>query len=229
MTGPVRPTRAEELLLARITAAAGREHLGKRRSTWTGAVRPARPKGLWGQGIGVLLALAQRLGPCAAEVRDEARLDLYENGMTVAVEGRIHVVRYDTTSVFRTGAASHALTGVEGERIVLRVAPAQDDVPPWWAEVERGVIRARLPRALAALGRGERLAFGGVRLTREGIGCGDVRAPWPQVRGLRIRQGALVLDTADGASHALDAAPAGIPNLFVLRALVERLGQEGER
>ncbi|MEV4744562.1 DUF6585 family protein [Streptomyces sp. NPDC049555] len=234
MTGPVPPTRAEELLLARITAAAGREHLGKRRGTYTGVVRPASPKGLWDQGIGVLLTLARHLGSSAADVRDEARLDLYENGMTAAVKGLIHVVRYDTTSVFRTGAASHALTGVDGERIVLRDGPGQDDASQWWAEIERGVTRAQLPRALAALGRGERLAFGSIRLTREEIGCGKVRARWPQVRDLRIRQGALVLDTVDATSHdatshELDADLSRTPNLFVLRALVERLGRDGRR
>ncbi|RLU81801.1 hypothetical protein CTZ27_31860 [Streptomyces griseocarneus] len=228
MTGPTRRTPGEELLLARIMAAAGREYLGKRRGTCTESVRAAHTKAPWAQRGGRLPAVARHLGLFTADVCDDARLDLYKNGVTVAVRGWIHVVRYDTTVVFRT-AAAHALTGVAGERIVLCGGQEQDDEPEWWTEIERGVTRAQLPRALTALGRGERLAFGDIWLTGEEIGCGEVRARWPQVHGLRVRQNALVLGTLGGTSHELEARLSGTPNLFVLRALVERLGPDGER
>ncbi|MEU3354433.1 DUF6585 family protein [Streptomyces sp. NPDC037389] len=244
MSDPMRRTRGEELLLARISAAAGRQRLGRRRATYAAAARTARTahaKALPARGIRCLLALVRHGGSAgagAANARDAARLDLYENGLTVAVKSRIHVVRYDTTSVFRTettraadtghtGAAC-ALTDVDGERVVLRYEPERGEVPGWWSGIEQGVIRAQLPRALAALAKGERLAFGAVRLTGEEIGWGEVSARWPRVRRLWTGPGAVRLDV-DGTWHELGLTGPDIPNLFVLRALVERLGGDGAR
>ncbi|MFG2177542.1 hypothetical protein ACGFLS_02280 [Streptomyces abikoensis] len=244
MSDPTRRTRGEELLLARISAAAGREGLGRRRATYAAAARTARTAQA---GIRGLLALVRHGGAAGpANGRDAARLDLYENGMTVAVKGRIHVVRYDktsvfTTSVFRTEAArpgdagragaACALTDVDGERVVLRPrgGPGPGGAPEWWSEVERGVVRAQLPQALAALAGGERLAFGAVWLTGAEIGWGEVRARWSRVRRLRTGPGpgVIALDI-DGTWHEPAVAESTIPNVSVLRALVERLGPGGD-
>ncbi|MEU8579211.1 hypothetical protein [Streptomyces abikoensis] len=244
MSDPTRRTRGEELLLARISAAAGREGLGRRRATYAAAARTARTAHA---GIRGLLALVRHGGAAGpANGRDAARLDLYENGMTVAVKGRIHVVRYDTTSVFTTSVfrteaarpgdagragAACALTDVDGERVVLRPrgGPGPGGAPEWWSEVERGVVRAQLPRALAALAGGERLAFGAVWLTGAEIGWGEVRARWSRVRRLRTGPGpgVIALDI-DGTWHEPAVAGSAIPNVSVLRALVERLGPGGD-
>ncbi|MEU4209602.1 DUF6585 family protein [Streptomyces sp. NPDC026206] len=239
MTGPTRRTPSEELLLARISAAAGREHLGRRRATYAGTAHTAHRKALGARGIRGLLAFVRYDRPSATKVRDDARLDLYEHGMTVAVQGRIHVVRYDTTSVFRTNTlhphdsaragTACTLTDVDGERVVLRGRPEPGgDATEWRSEIQRGVIRAQLPRALAALDMGECLAFGDIRLTREKVWCGEVCARWPQVRHIRIRKGAIKLNI-DGTWHGLGSRVSEIPNLFILRALVERLGPDGVR
>ncbi|MFF4225068.1 hypothetical protein ACFYZH_19710 [Streptomyces abikoensis] len=244
MSDPTRRTRGEELLLARISAAAGREGLGRRRATYAAAARTARTAHA---GIRGLLALVRHGGAAGTgNGRDAARLDLYENGMTVAVKGRIHVVRYDTTSVFTTSAlqteaarpsdagragAACALTDVDGERVVLRprCGPGPGGAPEWWSEVERGVVRAQLPQALAALARGERLAFGAVWLTGAEIGWGEVRARWSRIRRLRTGPGpgVFALDI-DGTWHEPAVAESAIPNVSVLRALVERLGPGGD-
>ncbi|MFV8133141.1 DUF6585 family protein [Streptomyces syringium] len=240
MTGPVRRTRSEELLLARISAAAGREHLGKRRATYGAAAHTSHAKPSWARGIRGLPAFiryGRRYGRLsAAKRRDDARLDLYAQGMTIAVKGRILVVRYDTTSVFRTSpprprdparvGPSCTVTDVTGERVVLSGEPGHDDAAQWHSEIQRGVIRSQLPRSLAALDRGERLAFGDIWLTSEQIGYGEVRAWWPQVRHLRIREEAVELDI-DGRWHGPGPGVSGIPNLFVLSALVEHLGPHG--
>lgn len=238
MSGPAWRTRGEELLLARISAAAGREHLGKRRATYAAAAHTAHAKPLWARGIRGLWALVRYGRLSATKGRDDARLDLYARGMTIAVKGRILIVRYDTTSVFRTspprphdparGGASCTLTDVDGERVVLSGRPECGDAAPWRSEIQRGVTRSQLPRSLAALDRGERLTFGGIWLTREKIGYGEVCAWWPQVRRLRIREEAVELDI-DGRWHGPGPGASGIPNLFVLSALVEHLGSDGVR
>ncbi|MEU7137499.1 DUF6585 family protein [Streptomyces sp. NPDC046261] len=231
MTSPMRRTRSEELLLAKISAAAGREHLGKRHATYAGAAHTAHTKAPRTRGLRALPAFVRYGRRSAAKARDEARLDLYERGMTVAVQGRIHVVRYDTTSVFRMSTpdpphdparagAACTLTDVDGKRIVLRGRPEHGDAAEWRSGIQRGVTRAQLPKAVAALAEGERLAFGDIWLTREQVGCAEVCARWPRVRDLRIRKGAVELDI-DGTWHGTGSRASEIPNLFVLRALVE--------
>ncbi|WP_372406036.1 DUF6585 family protein [Streptomyces luteireticuli] len=249
MSGPVPRRRSEELLLAKVSAAAGRERIGRRCATYEAAAHavPAdsRPAG----GIRGLPAFARyvRISARRCSVRRfavkraaAARLDLYERGLTVAVKGRIHVVRYDTTSVFpdgpdgpdgpaRSGTVC-TLTDVDGERIALRDRPGHGGAEEWGAEIERAVTRAQLPRALAALDEGGRLAFGDVWLTGEGIGTGagtgKVSARWSQVRRVDIRNGAVEVDIA-GERHVWGRAVSGIPNPFVLRALVRHLGTDG--
>ncbi|MFG2287606.1 DUF6585 family protein [Streptomyces sp. NPDC048595] len=240
MTGPTPRTRGEELLLARISAAAGRAHIGRRRATYAGAGQPApaRPGPL--RTIRRLLAFVRYGRSAATKARAEARLDLYEHGMTIALKGRIHVIRYDTTSVFHTsirpphdpaGAGAlgvHTLTDIEGKRVVLYDGPVHGAEELWAPEVRQAVLRAQLPRALAALDQGERLTFGDIWLTREEVGSAEIAARWLQVRSLEVEHGAVRLDM-DGTWHTLAATASTIRNLFVLRALVEHLRSDGGR
>ncbi|ARZ65974.1 hypothetical protein SMD11_0308 [Streptomyces albireticuli] len=238
MTGPGPRTPGDELLLARISAAAGRERLGRRCATYKGVAHTPHAKTPPVRAVRRLLAQVRHGGPAAARERDDARLDLYERGMTVAVKGRIHVVRYDTTSVFRTspprpydpsrGGGACTLTDVTGRRVVLRGGPEQGDEARWWEGIERGVSRAQLPAALAALDRGERLTFGDVWLTSEELGRGEIRVPWSRVRRVRLRDGSVELDV-DGTWHGPGSTASEVPNPFVLRALVEHLGPDGAR
>jgi hypothetical protein len=160
--------------------------------------------------------------------------------MTVAVRRRIHLVRYDTTSVFQdsirpphgsTGVAAtraYALTDAEGKRVELYGGPEDGDVEEWALRVQCAVTRAQLPRAWAALDNGERLTFGEIWLTREGLGSGEASARWPQVQQLEITPGAIRLNT-DGHWDTLAPRPATIRNLFVLRTLVEHFRTGGVR
>ncbi|MFF4951445.1 DUF6585 family protein [Streptomyces chattanoogensis] len=252
MTRPTPPTRGEELLLARISAAAGREHLGKRCATYGVAAHPIPAPAAPARGIRALLAFVRYGRPSAARARADARLDLYEHGMTVAVRGRIHVVRYDTTSVLQGstrhhphvcaragGTRTYTLTDVDGKRIVLYVGPEDGGVEDcgaedsgaegWWFEIRRAVTRAQLPLALAALGTGERLTFGDVWLTRREVGWGEVSARWPEVQQIEISHGAICLEIAGSRQrrHRTGPTASEIPNLFVFRALVERLRTDG--
>ncbi|MEU7168282.1 DUF6585 family protein [Streptomyces morookaense] len=214
MTGGTPPQRGEELLLARVSAAAGRAHLGRRCATYA-AHAHAAPAG----GIRGLLALV-RSGLPSVRANPDARLDLYERGMTVVVKGRIRIVRYDTTSAFRQDRA-FTLTDAGGERITLSLGESEE----WIPKIQRAVTEAQLPLALARLGRGERLAFGDIWLTREEVGSGVASAQWSQVQRTEIRDGLVVIGVA-GAGNGPEAVASGIPNLFVLRALVECLRTE---
>ncbi|MGV9557470.1 DUF6585 family protein [Streptomyces sp. NPDC003522] len=229
MTGAAAgPGDDEELLLARISAAAGRARLGRRRATHRapGAGRAAR----W-TAAG---ALARRLPrPDGRPVtRAVARLDLYEHGITAVRGGRIHVVRFDTTVVRRRRALSArgvtralVLVDVDGERVVLRHG---DFGRPqeWWPGIRRAVADAQVPGALAALGRGARLAFGPVWVTGDEVGSGGTVLRWAQVRRVEILDGSVAVRAA-GRRQVWAAA--GTPNLCVFHALAEHLAEHATR
>ncbi|WP_234430514.1 hypothetical protein [Streptomyces sp. NRRL F-4489] len=251
-------TRGEELLLARISAAAGRAHLGRRLATYP--VTAYRPRTGPFRAVRRLPGLVRPGRPAG---RPNARLDLYEHGLTVAVKGRIHIVRYATTSVFRhrarprraplagptapagtavpcaaAPAVVHTLTDVERKRLVLYGGPVDGDpedggpadggARAWERELERAVVRAQLPGALAALDRGERVVFGDVWMTRErvgsGAGCGT---PWAQVQGIGGKDGFLVLTGVSGRQYRLGPVMPRIPNVFLFRTLAEHCRREG--
>ncbi|MGW8328440.1 hypothetical protein ACWGNF_21065 [Streptomyces sp. NPDC055808] len=151
--------------------------------------------------------------------------------MTVAVKGRIHVVRYDTTSVFRHGpvllgsaspgsALIHTLTDTEHKRLLLYGSSGDADARAWENALGQAVTRARVPGALVALHRGERVSFGEVWLTIEQVGCAALRVSWERIQQVGL-DGEFLTVTVDGRQHRLGPAVSRIPNVFVLWALVD--------
>ncbi|MGI5375742.1 DUF6585 family protein [Streptomyces sp. CA-251387] len=215
--------RADELLLARISEAAGRARLGRRRATYRA---PLAEPGVWRVAVVGVRRLLRAGGGGGASAG--ARLDLYEQGLTAAVDGRIHVVRYDTTTVRRRRvlspqglARAHVLVDVDGERIVLRHGDfGRPEV--WGPEIHRAVTDSQVPRALAALAEGARLAFGPVWITREEIGSRGASLRWAQVQRIEILNGSVAV-RASGRWQVWGTVAAGIPNLCVLHALAEQL------
>lgn len=128
--------RDEQLLLARISEAAGAERLGRRRATYPGTARPRRRR------LPELPMLFRRFGLLRGRAHVPARLDLYEHGLTVATGGRIHVVRYDATSLRASGAGSAVLTDTGGAEVALP-EDAYEQPQTWLPEVLHRVTRAR--------------------------------------------------------------------------------------
>ncbi|MER5938014.1 DUF6585 family protein [Streptomyces sp. NPDC001928] len=240
--------RADALLLARVSEAAGLARLGRRRATYrapahrapthppsthrTSAHQPhrAEPGHQW-----AALATLRRLlrvdgggGGGGGSEGAGARLDLYEHGLTVTVDGRIHVVRYDTTVVRRRRVLSpqgltraHVLVGVDGERILLRCGDFGEP-QEWGPEIHRSVADAQVPRALVALTRGERLVFGPVWITRAELGSRGTTLRWAQVQRIEVLKGSVAVRTG-GRWQVWGSVTSGIPNLCVLRGLVQHL------
>ncbi|GAA2499363.1 hypothetical protein GCM10010406_39880 [Streptomyces thermolineatus] len=230
--------RDEELLLARISAAGGRAHLGRRRATYRAAPREATaPAGRGAEAAIRLLRRAvaegahrlRRPGGRTRATSAAARLDLYEHGMTVAVDGRIRVVRYDTTVVRRCGVPSpqgvpadaHVFVDADGGQVVLHDGDF-DRPEVWGPEIRRAVTGAQVPQALAALAEGARLAFGPVWITGDGIGFRETSLRWPQVRRVEASDSSVAVRTA-GRWQVLGPVASGIPNSFVLHALAGHL------
>ncbi|MEU2711938.1 DUF6585 family protein [Streptomyces sp. NPDC007205] len=226
--------REDELLLARISEAAGRERLGRRCATYRAVASLACAPGGPGAPIRkVWRAVAAVVGRSRGSVEGRGtavggRLDFYERGMTVAVRGRIHVVRYDSTSVLQRAepcpqgvARSCALTDVDGEHVVLRRGYFGDP-EAWEAEIRRAVVDAQVPRALAALAQGARLTYGPVWLTGQEVGSGELSTRWPLIQRIAVRHGSIAVRVA-GQWQVLGTLVSEIPNILVLRALAEHL------
>ncbi|MFF9312494.1 DUF6585 family protein [Streptomyces sp. NPDC014748] len=218
--------RAEELLLARISATAGLARLGRRRVTYRA---PPTEPGRWTATARVRRLLWAEPG---AAVSLGARLDLYEHGLTAAVGRRIHAVRFDATVVRRrTVLTSHGLTGalvlvdVHGARVVLRCG-GFGRPHEWWPGICRAVVAAQAPRALAALRQGARLAFGPLWVTADAVGSARTSLRWTQVQRIEVR-GGFVAVRADGRWQVWATAASGIPNLCVFQALTEHLAGAG--
>ncbi|MEV7086205.1 DUF6585 family protein [Streptomyces sp. NPDC093085] len=212
MSGGVHPWgRAEELLLARVSEAAGRARLGRRRATY----RAPRTGPAWWSG--------------GAPVRGAgARLDLYASGVTAAIGKRIQVIRYDTTVVRRRRVLSVRgsdrallLVDIGGERAALRCG---DFARPeeWGPEIRRSVTEAQVPRALAALGDGARLSFGPLWITGDGAGSRRSALPWAEIQRVEIVRGSVTV-RAGGRRQVWATAASGIPNLCVFHALADQL------
>lgn len=219
--------RAEELLLAKISAAAGQAHLGRRRHTYRAAHTVPE-----GRAAAVRSAIATALRHLRRRFRGRngttarSRLDFYEHGMTVAIDGRIHVVRYDTTEVRRRKSLrgitrALVLADADSERIALRHTDF-DHPEVWGPEIRRAVTHAHVLRALAALERGERLNFGPVWVTRDKVGSRRTSLRWPQVQRVEVLHGSVVIRTS-GRWQVLGARASRIPNDCVLHALAEYL------
>ncbi|WP_234439752.1 DUF6585 family protein [Streptomyces bicolor] len=216
--------RADELLLARVSEAAGRARLGRRRAMYRA---PVAEPGVWRAAVaGVRHLLRTGGGPGAGAGR--ARLDLYEHGLTAAGAGQIRVVRYDATVVRRRRVLSPPgivraleLVDVDGERIVLRCGDfGRAEV--WAPEIRRAVTDAQVPRALAALAQGARLDFGPVWINRAEIGSRGTSLRWARVQRIEILNGSVAVRSAD-RWQVWGTVSSGIPNLDVLHALAERL------
>jgi uncharacterized protein DUF6585 len=157
-----------------------------------------------------------------------ARLDFYEHGITAAVDGRIHVIRYDTTVVRRRTVLSpqgstraYVLIELDGERIALHGGDF-DHAELWGPEIRRAVTNAQMPRALAALTQGARLTFGPVWITEDEVGSGRMSMRWPHVKRIEIRSGSVAIRVA-GRWQLLGTLASGIPNVFLFHALAEHL------
>ncbi|MFD3353665.1 DUF6585 family protein [Streptomyces fradiae] len=220
--------RDEELVLARISAAAGRAGLGRRYATH----RAPRTETGARWGAAAFAGVRRLLGSGTPEAVAGARLDLYERGVTVFAGGRVRAVRFDSTVVRRLRALTPrgvtwglVLADVHGGRVLLRRGDFERP-EEWWPGIRRAVTAAQAPSALAALEGGGRLVFGPVWITADEVGAGGGVLRWSQVRRIEVLEGSVTVRAA-GRRPLRAAAASGIPNFCVLHALAEHLTGPG--
>ncbi|WP_431677192.1 DUF6585 family protein [Kitasatospora sp. KL5] len=268
MTG--QDSRTDDLgrLPTAVDEAAARAGLGARRAVYPGAQSQSGSVGCAAAAVVVLggIALALSLTAAAAMAvlplgllllcligiplerstarkNSGVRLDLYDRGLTAVVKGRVHAVRYESTSVLQntvrhTGVGGYTsyeytLTDVAGGKVVLRgradgvgevAEPGKFTNPrEWGPAVQDAVTRARLPAAIAALASDGRLEFGRLWLTRHEVGSARESARWHEIQEVKVFDGVIRLKVAGRWRALTSAAVSTTPNVFVFLALAERL------
>ncbi|MFF2042729.1 DUF6585 family protein [Kitasatospora sp. NPDC058170] len=260
--------------LSQIDEAAARERLGGRRAVYPGTQSQSGSLGCAVTGIVVLGGIALALSQTAAAVmavlplglllvvpfaiwherstsrkNRGLRIDLFDHGLTAVVQGRVHTVRYESTSVLQhivrhTGAGGYTayeytVTDTEGGRVVLRgradrmgeVAEKGKFGRPqdWGPAIQNAVTRAQLPGAAAAMESGGRLDFGPLWMTRDEIGSARGSVPWHEIEQIRAANGIVTVKVAGRRRGPVDAAVSRIPNLSLFLTLAERRRANGRR
>lgn len=274
MTGQDGRADGQDEFLTLIDGAAVRNRLGERRAVYPGTQSQAGSLGCAVTGVVVLGGLAAVLSLTEAAVlavvplgllllvplgiwiersttkkNRGLRLDLHDHGLTAVVKGRVHAVRYESTSVLQNtvrhtgvgGYTSYAytLTDVDGAKVVLRgradrtgeVAEKGKFANPreWGPAVQEAVTRAQLPRAVVTLNSGGRLDFGRLWVTRDGVGSARESAQWHEIQEIKVFDGFVKLKVAGRWRALTSAAVSTIPNFFVFLALAEHLRSTGGR
>ncbi|QIS08951.1 DUF6585 family protein [Nocardia arthritidis] len=151
-----------------------------------------------------------------------SRLELYERGFVVVFGGRVRTFRYGAATVREQAARrSYVCSGDAGDPVILRRGFERQHV--WGAEIRRGVARAQVPRALAALNAGQRLEFGEIWVTARDIGVGRDRAAWADVTEFTVRSAMLIVRVRDRERPLIAEPVADVPNMCVLQLLSEHL------
>ncbi|GLY79758.1 DUF6585 family protein [Actinoallomurus iriomotensis] len=244
---------------ARISEAAHRARLGGHRATYPATLMPKGRLTVGGVVAGVALVLAliglatgvvflTILGLIFAVVfgfqfgriallnqkKEGQRLLLFEHGLVcVGVGGRIHVRRWDSTTVYqntvrhyRNGGYvrttySYRLIDPAGE--TLGLAGGFHRPEEWGKAIQQAVTDAQLPRAVATIQSGGTLSFGDISLNRETVSASGKSVPWRRIQEIKVKDGQVSLRVEGKWLSLTRTMVRSIPNFFVFYALAERL------
>jgi hypothetical protein len=90
------------------------------------------------------------------------------------------------------------------------------------------VAQAQLPSAVAALNRGESLAFGDIVITSSGVQGKHGTAPWPSILDVQVKNGYVRIKMFDKLLSLSAKQVRQIPNFLLFVALAERLSNASQ-
>ncbi len=193
-----------------------------------------------GSVTGGLVVAAVALVPAAGAVvrarggagRD-ARLDLFESGLTVYHRGEeIVAFRWDTVQVYQrsipfeqaaTASTDYAITlsGPGGAR--AKIDETFDGGREWTPIIQSAVTETQLPQVVAAIDSEQRVVFGQIALHLDDLTHGDRVYRWEDIQTIDARHD-LVRIKVDGRWISLSPV-ATIPNFYIFNEVAERLRQ----
>ncbi|MFF7637402.1 DUF6585 family protein [Kitasatospora sp. NPDC008050] len=166
-------------------------------------------------------------------------LRIHEGGVAVVGTGGATVRAYrwqdmsvlqDVTEQHRNGVPvrttyTYTLQGpdVESSRVRGGVVGTLRSPEVWGTEIQQQVTAAQLPLALAAVRAGRTVEFGPFVVSAERLTAGAKSVAWSEVRAVRTEKGYLSVKRQGRWLNLTATAVSRIPNVFVLRALADRL------
>jgi len=208
-----------------------------------GAVHPGMP--LLGAGLFVLLALMIAASPAVhqgaaalhAKISRRPPVWIFEHGLvsrdtktnliTVYPWARSRIVRANTRH--NSGSAQfttydYRVTRDDRTTLVLTgVSTYESEVRVLGEMIVQEISKVRLPRALDALQRQQKLDFGPLGISLRGISDGRDTTPWAQVEAIEVREGVIRI-RRDGALTTWAKISVGsVPDVDVLLTLAEAL------
>lgn len=88
--------------------------------------------------------------------------------------------------------------------------------------LHKGVTSAQLPRAVETLKSGGTLNFGPIAISNQGMAVGKKLTPWTEIKGVRVNNGAIMLDRAGKITWSGTQA-SRIPNLYLFLSVVDKI------
>ncbi|MCU1643458.1 MAG: hypothetical protein JWN03_3733 [Nocardia sp.] len=162
--------------------------------------------------------------------KGDARLDLYENGCTVATGREVRVARYDSTMVWqkiirvhRNGVHTHTsheyrIIDLGGAEVKMTEAITSPD--EWGPQLVEAVAARQARGASDAVRAGRRVEFGPWWISACELGAGKKTLALQDLRAFRVQQGQAVIEA--GEQTRLTQGIDEIPNFLVLRHLLRQ-------
>ncbi|MCP2291497.1 hypothetical protein APR08_004435 [Nocardia amikacinitolerans] len=186
-----------------------------------------------GVAVGVVALLPATLASVRGRQNQQnrsARLDLFENGMTVYRSGeQIAGFRWDTAEVRQqvipfqnTSRVEYSLemSGPNGAHAAFDDTEFAD-AREWGRAIQSAITGTQLPRAVLKIDNGETVHFGDIGLDLVALSFRNQVYPWDRIQLIDARSG-LVRIKVDGTWISL-APVAAIPNFYIFNELAERL------
>lgn len=196
------------------------------------------PVGLACAALGVCLLYRLARTPGFAGRQAGKRVDVYANGFIQSdASGPRVALRWDSidsvcqriTRNYPNGISTgttyiYTITSHDGTTV--RLTQFYVGIAALGETIVREVTRVQLPRAMAAIQRGETVTFGELALNARGITCtGRSQVPWAQVDRVQVNRGYVSLRQAGRWQSWSRGQASQIPNLFVFLTLADLLQQ----
>ncbi|MEU7875614.1 DUF6585 family protein [Dactylosporangium sp. NPDC049140] len=172
--------------------------------------------------------------PLVSKKARQLGFHLFAHGFVRATAAGVQAYRWDQIvtiyqSIIRQqvyGATTntnyiYALQFADGRALTLNNFSA--DMRVLGPILQEQVARVQVPRALQYLHAGRPIPFGAYTLTNAGVTNGGKSAPWSEIGGLKVANGALRLSRRDGKAILGGRKVSTIPNFLTFATLVERM------
>lgn len=137
---------------------------------------------------------------------------------------RQNITRHYTNGVYTGTTHVYTLLATDGTSVTFR--EPLGDIDHLGTTLVREITRVQLPKAIAAYNAGERLQFGGITVSKEGIGNGKETLPWSQVKDIQVNKGYVSVKKEGKWLNWSSAPVAAIPNFFVFLPLVKAIREQ---